>query len=72
MDIMEKITELVDKIQKDQSLVEKFKKDPVPTVEALLGIDLPDDQIQKIVDGIKAKISVDTISGILGGILGKK
>lgn len=72
MDIMEKITELVEKIKNDQSLVEKFKKDPVPTVEALLGVDLPDDQIQKIVEGIRAKISVDKIGDILGGILGKK
>ena len=75
MDIMEKITELVEKIQKDKDLIAKFQKDPVGTVENLLGIDLPNDQIEKIVEGVKAKISVDKLGGILGGLsnlLGKK
>ena len=72
MDIMEKISELVEKIQNDKTLVAKFQKNPVATVESLLGIDLPDDQIEKIVEGVKAKISVDKLGGILGGILGKK
>ena len=72
MDIMEKITELVEKIQKDKDLIAKFQKDPVATVKSLLGIEISDEQLQKIVDGVKAKISVDKLGGILGGILGKK
>ena len=63
MDIKAKITELVDKIKNDKSLLEKFQKDPIPTVEGLLGVDLPDDQISKIVDGVKAKLSLDKIGG---------
>ena len=50
----------------------KFQKDPITTVEGLLGIDLPNDQVQKIVDGIKAKIDLDKIGGMLGGLFGKK
>ena len=38
----------------------------------LIGIDLPDEQIEKVVDGIKAKISFDDIAGKLGGLFGKK
>ena len=75
MDIAKMITDLVSKIQNDKNLVAKFQKNPVATVESLLGIDLPDDQINAIVEGVKAKISVDKIGGILGGlgnILGKK
>ena len=72
MDIKTKITELVDKIKNDPSLATKFQKNPVATVEGLLGIDLPDDQVQKIVDGIKAKISLDKLGGALGGLMGKK
>ena len=68
MDIKAKITELTDKIKNDKSLSEKFQKDPIATVEGLLGIDLPDDQVSKIVDGIKAKISLDK----LGSLFGKK
>lgn len=72
MDLKEKITELVDKIKKDPDLADKFQKDPVATVEGLTGIDLPDDQTQKIVEGIKAKLSLDKLGGALGGLLGKK
>lgn len=72
MDIKAKIEEVVNKIKKDDKLLEKFKKDPIKTVEGLIGIDLPDDQIEKLVDGIKAKISLDSIGDKLGGLFGKK
>ena len=72
MDIKGKIEELVSKIKKDDKLMEKFKKDPIKTVEDLIGIDLPNDQIEKLVDGIKAKISLDSIGDKLGGLFGKK
>ena len=67
-----KIDEIVDKIKGDGAIAEKFKSDPIHTVEGLIGVDLPDDQISKIVDGVKAKISVDKIGGALGGLFGKK
>ena len=72
MDIKAKITELVDKIKNDKGLLEKFQKEPVPTVEGLLGVDLPDDQVNKIADGVKAKLSFDKIGGAIGGLFGKK
>ena len=62
MDIKEKIEELVKKITSDEQLLASFKKDPIKAVEKLIGIDLPDDQIKSIVDGIKAKIAIDDIS----------
>ena len=49
-----------------------FTKNPVGAVEKLIGIDLPNDQVEKIVDGIKAKISIDDIGSKLGGLFGKK
>ena len=72
MDIKAKIEELVNKIKADKNLLAKFQKDPVSTVEELLGIDLPNDQVEKIVDGIKAKIDLDKLGGMLGGLFGKK
>ncbi len=72
MDIKKKIEELVEKIKADKNLLSKFKAEPIKTVEELIGIDLPDDQIEKVVDGIKAKISFDDISSKLGGLFGKK
>lgn len=72
MDINAKITELVNKIQTDPGLASKFQKEPVATVKGLLSIDLPDDQMEKIVDGIKAKVSLDKLSKALSGLFGKK
>ena len=78
MDIIkDKINEIVEKIKNDKDIAAKFQKDPITTVEGLIGIDLPNDQIEKIVDGIKAKIAldkidVDKVAGVLGGLFGKK
>ena len=74
MNIKDKIEELVEKIKTDDALRAKFQKDPVSAVEGLLGVDLPNDQVEKIVDGVKAKIKLDKLSGLgdkLGSILGK-
>jgi len=71
MDIKSKIEEIVEKIKSDKGLFAKFKSEPIKTIESLIGIDLPDDQVEKIVDGVKAKISVDDIADKLSGIGGK-
>ena len=75
MDIKEKIEDLVKKIQKNPAMLKKFNTEPVKVVEELVGIDLPDEMIEKIVDGIKAKITMDKVGdalGALGGLFGKK
>lgn len=72
LNIKEKIEEIVEKLKKDDGLKSDFKKDPVKAVEKLLGVDLPDDTVQKVVEGVKAKLDFDKLGGMLGGILGKK
>ena len=70
--IKDKIEDVVEKIKKDPKLLQKFKDEPIKTVEGLIGIDLPDDQIEKIVDAVKAKINLDKVGDLLGGLFGKK
>ena len=70
MDIKAKITELVDKIKGDPKLMDNFKADPVKTVEGLVGVDLPDDQVKAVAEGVKAKINLGGIGDKLGGLLG--
>ena len=75
MDIKKKIEELVEKIQKNPALLKKFNTEPVKVVEELVGIDLPDEMIEKVVDGVKAKITMDKVGdalGALSGLFGKK
>jgi len=74
MDIKEKINEVVKELSSNTALLEQFKKDPVKVVEKLIGVDLPDDVVKKIVDGVKAKVTVDNIADVAGalkGLLGK-
>ena len=70
MDIKGKINEIVDKVKNDDQFADKFKKDPISAVEGILGVDLPNDQIQGIVDGVKAKINLDSLGSKLGGLFG--
>ncbi|MBQ8540628.1 MAG: hypothetical protein IJ435_04035 [Clostridia bacterium] len=70
MDIKAKVEEIVKKIMADKDILEKFKKDPVSVVEELVGIDLPNDQLEPLVEAVKAKITVDKIGDVLGGLGG--
>ena len=63
MDIKEQIEKLASTLSKDASLKEQFLKDPVKTLEKVLGVDLPDDMVEKVVAGVKAKLSADQIAG---------
>lgn len=70
MDIKAKIEEAVEKIKADPSIAAEFEKEPVKALEKILGTDLPDDKIQPVIDGIKAKISADSVKDKLGGLFG--
>lgn len=74
VDIKELIEKAVDLLTKDENLMENFKKDPIKTVEKLLNVDLPDELLENVVKGVKAKINLDKVGdvlGKLGGLFGK-
>lgn len=66
MDLKEKIEAVLEEIKKNPNIKEEFEKDPVKVIEKFVGMDLPDDIVEKIVDGVKAKITVDNVSKIAG------
>ena len=68
MDIKAKIEEIVKKLMNDKSLMTKFERNPVSVIEELIGIDLPDQQINQLIEGIRAKIKLDQVGDVLGGI----
>ena len=70
MDIKKMAEELVEKIQKNPKLLSQFRTEPVKVIEELTGIDLPDDQIEKLAELIKAKIDLDKAGDLLKGIGG--
>ena len=71
MDIKAKIEEVIGKIQNDKDFAAKFQQDPVKAVEGVVGVDLPDDQVNAVIDAVKAKVAaggmMDKLSGLLGG-----
>ena len=74
MDIEKIISDVLAKLKVDDSLKAAFLKDPIATLEKTLGVDLPDEQIKQVIDGIKNKLGGDAVGGILDkvkGIFGK-
>jgi hypothetical protein len=69
-ELKEKAEELIEKIKNDKDIAAKFQKDPVSTVEELLEIDLPNDQIMAVAEFIKTKIDLDKLGNALGGLKG--
>lgn len=67
-DIKEKIEELAKKVKDDPKLMKGFQKEPIKTVEGLLGIDLPEDQLKPLVAGIQTKLAATSIGDKLEGL----
>ena len=61
--LKDKIDEIVKKVKDDKDFANNFKDNPVKAVESVIGIDLPDDQINKVIDAVKAKLTVDNFKG---------
>ena len=70
MDIKAKVEELVKEIQKNPKLLSQFRENPVPVVEKLVGMDLPDDQIMKLAELVKTKIDLEKAGDLLKGLGG--
>lgn len=69
-DLKTKVTEIVDKIKNEPDIMDKFQKEPEKTIENIAGVDIPDGQLEKIIEGVKAKISIDKLSGVADKISG--
>jgi len=65
MDIMNKLEDIVEKIKKDKNFAAKFKADPVKAIEAVLGLNLPDAQVEKLIKAVKAKVDFDKLDDML-------
>lgn len=72
MDVKKKIEEIAGKLKNDEALRENFLREPIPTLEKLLGVDLPEEQLKQLSEGIKAKIDLEKAGNFIGGLFGKK
>ena len=75
MDIQKLIAQAVKVLTENEDMIRVFNKNPGKTLEKILGMDLPDEQINAIVAGVKAKMGFDDateMAGKLMGLFGRK
>ncbi len=70
MDIKEQMNKMVEEISKNPNIKEEFEKEPVKVIEKVIGVDLPDDVVMKIMDGVKAKLTIDGVSKAANALKG--
>lgn len=70
MDIKEQINKVINEVSKNPDIKEQFEKEPVKVIETIIGVDLPDDVVMKIVDGVKAKLTLDGVSKVTDTLKG--
>lgn len=68
MDIKKAIEDIVEKIKNDEALQKQFLSDPAGALEKLTGIDLPTEQLDAVVSGVKAKLTADNIGDAVKGL----
>ena len=72
MDIQKIIGDVVAKLAGNPDLIKSFLSNPVELLEKTFGIDLPDDQINKVIEGVKEKLELDKLDiSDAAGLLGK-
>lgn len=68
MEIKEYISKVIERVTQDGALRTQFQTAPIKAVEQVLGVDLPEDALEKIVQGVKAKLSADQLSGAVDAL----
>ena len=61
MDIQKIIADVVARLATNTDLIKSFLTNPVQLLEKTFGIDLPDDQINQIIEGVRSKIDLSNI-----------
>ena len=67
-EIKDKIEDIADDIKKDPALLKLFKTDPVKALEKVLGVDLPDDLVNKVIAAVKAQLAADKLDDVFDNL----
>ena len=60
-EIKELIEKLVREVTKNESVKKLWDDEPVQAIEKVLGVDLPDDIVEKVIAGVKAQMTADKL-----------
>ena len=61
MDIQKIISDVIIRLASKPDLIRSFLSNPVATLEKTLGIDLPDEQINQVIEGVKGQLDLSKI-----------
>lgn len=67
---MEKFHEILEQLKGDDGLLAHFKQDPMAAVKNLAG-ELPTEELEKMVEGVKSKINLDEAGDVVEGVVDK-
>lgn len=68
IDLKAKAEEIAKKIASDKELQAQFQTQPTQAVEKLLGVDLPDGAVEKLVEAAKAHLAAGKLSDTLSSL----
>ena len=68
MDIKGKIQQAAAALMKDKNLRKQFDTNPTAVIEELVGVDLPDEIVNQIIAGVRAKLASDKLGCMLSGL----
>jgi hypothetical protein len=67
MDIKKIISELIEKLKSNPDAVRGLQSEPTKTIKDLTGIDLPEDQVNSVLEGVMDKLG-DGLGDKLDGL----
>lgn len=62
-DLKSLISQMETAATKDEQSKAEFETNPIAMIEKVLGVDLPDDVVEKIIAAVKTKITADQVAG---------
>lgn len=68
MDIKETVDKVISKAKDDKEFKEKLHKEPVKALEELLGVNLPDEQVKAVLEGVKSNIHLDKAGDLVESV----
>ncbi len=64
-DVKEMIDKVVDKAKNDPKFMDELKKDPEKAIESVVGMDIPDGMVDKVMAAVKSKDTLDKVGDVL-------
>ena len=64
-DVKEMIDKVVDKAKNDPKFMDELKKNPEKAIESVVGMDIPDGMVDKVMAAVKSKDTLDKVGDVL-------